>query len=78
MRLLKIALALSVILYVVDVSLLSLTRKAGFNEGLSTSEIFFGPAVTIAFGLILAGIVYALSGSRRRQNQGESTESGYR
>jgi hypothetical protein len=67
MKLVKIALALSVGLYVVCVGLLAVLRAMDFNQKLSTSEMLYGPVITIASCWIIFGIVYALSGRKKRE-----------
>ena len=58
MKLLKVAFLLSVLLYIFCVGLLAMLKAAGFNQVLSTTEIFCGPAITIVSAWIIFGIVY--------------------
>ena len=61
MKLLKVALLLSILLYIFCVGLLAMLRAAGFNQRLSTRELFYGPAITIVSIWIIYGAVYFLS-----------------
>jgi len=61
MKLLKVALLLSILLYIFCVGLLAMLRAAGFNQRLSTMELFYGPAITIVSIWIIYGAVYFLS-----------------
>jgi hypothetical protein len=67
MKVLKIALAFLVVPYVVCVGFLVLSRTMGFNERLSTPEVFYGPAITLASGVIIFARVYALLGLKKRE-----------
>jgi hypothetical protein len=58
MKLLKVALLLSILLYIFSVGLLAMLKAAGFIQALSTPEMFFGPAITIVSTWIIFGIVY--------------------
>jgi len=60
MKLLKTAFLLSVVLYMVCIGILSMLKAAGFNQELSTPEMFYGPALTIVSLWIIIGPVYFL------------------
>ena len=59
MKLLKIALAASVLLYAVCVGILALLRSRDLLHSLTTSEMLCGPAVTIAGAWIIFTIAHA-------------------
>ena len=67
MKVVKITLALSFGLFIVCVGLLAVLKAIGFNQKLSTSEMLYGPAITIVSCWIIFGMVYALSGRKRRE-----------
>ena len=67
MRLLKIAIAVSVVLEFVSVGLLALSKAMGFNPKLSTAEMFYGPAITIISAWIIWGIVTVFFRGKRRE-----------
>ena len=58
MKLLKMALVFSVVLYLVAVGLLALLKFMGFSQRLSTPEMFYGPAITVVSTWIIFGIVH--------------------
>jgi hypothetical protein len=60
MKLLKVAFLLSVLLYIFCVGLLAMLKAAGFNQALSTPEMFYGPAITIVSVWIIFAAVYFL------------------
>jgi hypothetical protein len=61
----KLGVTLSIVLYVVCVGLLVLLRTMDFVHGLSTPEMFYGPAITILSCWIIFAIVYALRGRKK-------------
>jgi hypothetical protein len=67
MKLLKIALTLSVVLYAVCVGFLVLSSVAGFNQELSTPEMLYGPAITIVSAWIIFEVVCAFSGGKKHE-----------
>jgi len=65
MKLLKIALPLSLVLYAAGVGMLALFRSLDLVHGLSTSEMLYGPAITIACAWIIFTIIHALLGRKK-------------
>jgi hypothetical protein len=65
MKLLKIGLVVSVVLYAVCVGMLALMRSAGWVYGLSTAEMLFGPVITIASVWVAWAIFYGLFGRKK-------------
>ena len=65
MKLLKIGLAASVVLYAVCVGMLALLRSGDLLHSLTTSEMLCGPAITIACAWIIFAIAHALVGRKK-------------
>jgi hypothetical protein len=62
----KLCVTLSIALYLVCVGLLALLRAMGFVPRLTTSEMLYGPAITIVSSWIIFAAVYALLGRKKR------------
>ena len=69
MKLLKVALLLSILLYIFCVGLLAMLKAAGFNQALSTRDLFYGPAITIVSIWIIYAAVYFLIGRKNDDNE---------
>lgn len=65
MKLLRIGLISSVVLYAACVGMLALLRSRDFLRSLKTQEMLYGPAITIACGWIIFIIAYALVGRKK-------------
>ena len=63
----KLAVTLSISLYVIGVGLISLLRSSELFRKLSTTEMLYGPAITIASSWIIFAVVYALLGRSKRK-----------
>ena len=62
----KLGVTLTIVLYVCSVGLLALLRSLDFVHGLTTLEMLYGPAITIASAWIIFAIVSALVGRKKR------------
>ena len=61
----KLGIVFSVVLYGAGVGMLALLRSVDLLRRLTTPEMFFGPAITIASAWILFTIVHALLGRKK-------------
>ncbi len=60
----KLAVTLSIALYVIAVGLIALLRSFELLRRISTAEMLYGPAIAIASSWIIFAVVYALLGRK--------------
>jgi hypothetical protein len=64
-KLTRFAILLSIVLYLVGVALLATLKSMTLVQGLSTPEMFYGSAITIASSWVIFWIIFGMLGRKR-------------